>query len=94
MHLLLFLGKLSLISGLLPLVMPVVYGHIGNFTPSCEPDMAAMLDGPTGRVQLFCPIPLLFCLQFAVHGGGFLGGVSTAFSAALEWKKAGRFCKE
>ena len=92
MLILLFLGKLSLVSGTLPLVMSIVYGCIGNFAPFYELAMAAMLDGSAERVRLLPYFLYYFAFSLWYTAVGAVEAIVDRFSGrTIEWKKTERF---
>ncbi len=89
---LLFLGQLSLISGMLPLVLSIVYGCIGNFAPFYELAMAAMLDGSSERVRLLPYFLYYFAFSLWYTAVGAVEAVIDRVSGrTIEWKKTERF---
>lgn len=92
MLILLFLGQLSLVSGLLPLVMSIIYGCIGNFAPFYELAMAAMLDGSSERVRLLPYFLYYFAFSLWYTAVGAVEAVIDRISGrSIEWKKTERF---
>ncbi len=89
---LLFLGRLSLITGLAPLVFTIVYGCIGNFAPFYELAMAAMLDGSTERVRLLPHFLYYFAFSLWYTAVGAAEAIVDRVSGrTIEWKKTERF---
>ena len=92
---LLFLGQLSMISGILPLVLFVIYGCIGNFAPFYEIGMAAMLDGSTQRILLLPHFIYYFVFSLWYTAIGSLEAIIDKLSGrSIVWHKTDRFRKD
>lgn len=94
MVILLYLGELSLMTGLLPLMIAVFYGCIGNFAPFYEIGLSTMLDGTSARAFL---LPFFFYYFFFSLWYTTMGAcesiVDLISGRTIEWQKTERFRK-